>query len=118
MDNAASPRSRPVARRPVSRSPRLPVAEAHAGDLLFEEVPRLPPGVAETFAHPVLDGAELRAYDRDYADLRAHDAGCLTDPAVSDLWSGTASSASASASCATSSALAERSPRGAAPAGP
>lgn len=54
-------------------------------DVLFGEIPGLPPGVSEVFAHPVLDGGELRAYDPAHADLRAQDAECLTDPAVSDL---------------------------------
>jgi predicted glycoside hydrolase/deacetylase ChbG (UPF0249 family) len=54
-------------------------------DVFFEEIPRLPPGVNEIFAHPVLDGEELRAYDTRNADIRAHDAVCLIDPAVSDL---------------------------------
>jgi chitin disaccharide deacetylase len=54
-------------------------------DVFFEEIPKLPPGVSEIFAHTVLDGEELRAYDTEYADIRAHDAVCLTDPAVSDL---------------------------------
>ena len=54
-------------------------------DVFFEEVPRLPPGVTEIFAHPVLDGEELRAYDAANADIRAHDAECLTDPAVAEL---------------------------------
>jgi hypothetical protein len=54
-------------------------------DVLFEEIPKLPPGVSEIFAHPVLDGEELRAYDTKNADIRTHDAVCLTDPTVSDL---------------------------------
>ena len=54
-------------------------------DVFFEEIPKLPLGVSEIFAHPVLDGDELRAYDTDNADIRAHDAVCLTDPMVSDL---------------------------------
>jgi len=54
-------------------------------DVLFEEIPKLPPGVSEIFAHPVLDGEELRAYDTINADIRTHDAVCLTDPTVSDL---------------------------------
>lgn len=54
-------------------------------DVFFAEIPKLPPGVSEIFAHPVLDGEELRTYDTSHADLRAHDAECLTDPAVSDL---------------------------------
>lgn len=41
--------------------------------------------MSEIFAHPVLDGEELRAYDTGNADLRAHDAVCLTDPSVSEL---------------------------------
>jgi predicted glycoside hydrolase/deacetylase ChbG (UPF0249 family) len=54
-------------------------------DVLFEEIPKLPGGVTEIFAHPALDGDELRACDLMNADIRAHDAECLTDPAVSDL---------------------------------
>jgi hypothetical protein len=54
-------------------------------DVFFEEVPRLSPGVSEIFAHPALDGEELRGYDTVNADIRAHDAVCLTDPSVSDL---------------------------------
>jgi chitin disaccharide deacetylase len=54
-------------------------------DVFFEEIPKLPPGVSEIFAHPVLDGEELRAYDSLNPDIRAHDAVCLTDPTVSDL---------------------------------
>jgi predicted glycoside hydrolase/deacetylase ChbG (UPF0249 family) len=54
-------------------------------DVFFEEVPKLPPGVSELFAHPVLDGEELRAYDTANADIRAHDAQCLTDPTVLEL---------------------------------
>jgi hypothetical protein len=53
--------------------------------VLFEEIPKLPGGVTEIFAHPALDGDELRACDLMNADIRAHDAECLTDPAVSDL---------------------------------
>jgi predicted glycoside hydrolase/deacetylase ChbG (UPF0249 family) len=54
-------------------------------DVFFKEVPKLPPGVSEIFVHPVLDGEELRAYDTVHADIRAHDAVCLTDSTVSDL---------------------------------
>jgi hypothetical protein len=54
-------------------------------DVFFEEVPKLPPGVSEIFAHPVQGGEELRAYDPETAEIRAHDAVCLTDPTVSDL---------------------------------
>ena len=54
-------------------------------DAFFEEIPRLPPGVSEIFAHPVQDGEELRAYDILNADIRAHDALCLTDPTVGAL---------------------------------
>ena len=41
--------------------------------------------MTEIFAHPVHDGEELRAYGTKKAELGAHDAVCLTDPAVSDL---------------------------------
>ena len=53
--------------------------------VFFEEIPKLPAGVSEIFAHPALDGDELRAYDPLNADLRSHDAECLMDPAVSRL---------------------------------
>jgi hypothetical protein len=39
--------------------------------------------VSEIFAHPVLDGEELRAYNT--TQIRAQDAICLADPTVSDL---------------------------------
>lgn len=54
-------------------------------DVFLEEVPRLPAGVNEIFAHPVLEGGELRAYDTEHAAIRVHDAACLTDPTVLDL---------------------------------
>ena len=53
--------------------------------VFFEEVPRLPPGVSEIFAHPALEGEELRGYDTVNADIRTHDAMCLIDPEVSRL---------------------------------
>lgn len=42
-------------------------------DVLFKEVPQLPPGVSEVFAHPALDGEELRGYDKSNADIRMHE---------------------------------------------
>jgi predicted glycoside hydrolase/deacetylase ChbG (UPF0249 family) len=54
-------------------------------DVFFEEIPKLPPGVSEIFAHPVLDGEELRGYDTANPDIRTHDAMCLIDPEVSRL---------------------------------
>ncbi|MCP1556806.1 UNVERIFIED_ORG: putative glycoside hydrolase/deacetylase ChbG (UPF0249 family) [Methylobacterium sp. SuP10 SLI 274] len=51
-------------------------------DVMFEMVPTMACGVTELFAHPVLDGEELRGYDRHHADIRAHDAATLTDPSV------------------------------------
>jgi chitin disaccharide deacetylase len=54
-------------------------------DVFVETIPKLPPGVSEIFAHPVLDSEELRGYDTENADIRTHDAACLTDPTVSDL---------------------------------
>jgi hypothetical protein len=41
--------------------------------------------VNEIFAHPVLDGEELRGYDTVNADIRTHDASRLIDPEVSYL---------------------------------
>ena len=54
-------------------------------EVFFAQIPNLPAGVSEIFAHPVTDGQELRAYDTDNADIRAQDAICLTDPAIRDL---------------------------------
>lgn len=54
-------------------------------DVMFEACPALPCGVTELFAHPVLDGEELRGYDREHADIRVHDAAALTDPSVAVL---------------------------------
>src|SRR3546814_2991569 len=54
-------------------------------DVFFDEIPRLAPGITEIFAHPVMDGEELRGYDARHADIRIHDAACLTDPAVAEL---------------------------------
>ena len=54
-------------------------------DVFFEEIPKLAPGVTEIFAHPVLDGEELRAYDTANPDIRVHDAACLIDPTVMEL---------------------------------
>ena len=55
-------------------------------DVFFVEIPKLPPGVSEIFAHPVLDGEELRGSDTVNADIRTHDASCLIDPEVSRLF--------------------------------
>ncbi|MDP0498929.1 MAG: ChbG/HpnK family deacetylase [Verrucomicrobiota bacterium JB022] len=54
-------------------------------DVILVECPVLPCGVTELFAHPVLEGEELRGYDRDHADIRVHDAAALTDPTVAAL---------------------------------
>ena len=54
-------------------------------DVWTAQLPRLPMGVSEAFAHPVLDGDELRAYDPQNADIRAHDAQWLLDPAARAL---------------------------------
>jgi len=54
-------------------------------DVLLTEMPLLRPGVTEVFAHPVLDGEELRGYDQSHADIRVHDAACLLDTEVANL---------------------------------
>lgn len=54
-------------------------------DVMFEACPNLPRGVTELFAHPVLDGEELRGYDHHHADIRVHDAATLTDPSMAVL---------------------------------
>ena len=54
-------------------------------DVFFEELPGLPAGVNEIFAHPVFDGEELRGYDLNNTGIRIHDAECLIDPTVREL---------------------------------
>lgn len=54
-------------------------------DVFFETMPNLHPGVTEIFVHPVLDGDELRGYDKNHIHIRTHDAECLVDPSVADL---------------------------------
>jgi predicted glycoside hydrolase/deacetylase ChbG (UPF0249 family) len=47
---------------------------------VFEKrLPKLRPGVTEIFLHPVDDGAELRGYDQDHADVRAGDYAWMLD---------------------------------------
>jgi len=53
--------------------------------VFFEEIPNLAAGITEIFAHPVQDGEELRGYDTRNAEIRIHDAACLTDPVVYDF---------------------------------
>ncbi len=57
-------------------------------DVLIETISTLSPGVTEIFAHPVLDGEELRGYGLGFADLRASDAAGLIDPALPALLDG------------------------------
>jgi predicted glycoside hydrolase/deacetylase ChbG (UPF0249 family) len=54
-------------------------------DVFFEELPDLPAGVSEIFAHPVQDGEELRGYDINNTAIRIHDAACLIDSTVREL---------------------------------
>lgn len=51
-------------------------------DVFTHDFAQLPPGVCEAIGHPVMDGEELRGFDRDNADIRVHDAETLTDPAM------------------------------------
>ena len=53
--------------------------------LMRKKVPGLRPGVTEFIVHPVLDGPELRGYDRTEAQIRADDHACAIDPAIADL---------------------------------
>lgn len=55
-----------------------------AGPTLRAALPRLAPGVTEIFAHPALDGEELRACSPISAALRIDDAQSLLDPALAD----------------------------------
>jgi len=54
-------------------------------EVIAERIPRLKPGVSEIYAHPVEEGAELRAYDPDHPDIRANDTLVLTDPEVAQF---------------------------------
>lgn len=54
-------------------------------DVMLDECRTLPSGVTELFAHPVVDGEELRGYDLHHVDIRVHDAMALTDPSVAVL---------------------------------
>ncbi|MFG1466687.1 ChbG/HpnK family deacetylase [Xanthobacter sp. DSM 24535] len=54
-------------------------------DVMFEACANLPRGVTELFAHPVLEGEELRGYDCHHAGIRVHDAATLNDPSVAAL---------------------------------
>jgi predicted glycoside hydrolase/deacetylase ChbG (UPF0249 family) len=53
--------------------------------VLMDALPRLKPGVTETYLHPVTDGEELRGYDKAAADIRAGDHATLMDPALKAL---------------------------------
>lgn len=50
--------------------------------LLNDAANKLATGVTEVALHPVDDGEELRAYDTEFADLRAADAECLIDESI------------------------------------
>jgi len=56
-----------------------------AGPTLRAALPGMPPGVTEIFAHPALDGEELRACSPASAALRIDDAAALVDPALAAL---------------------------------
>jgi predicted glycoside hydrolase/deacetylase ChbG (UPF0249 family) len=58
---------------------------APTADLLRKVLPRLEPGVAEVNLHPVLDGPELRGYDRREAQIRVDDYACALDPGIAAL---------------------------------
>lgn len=49
-------------------------------DVFAGAVANLEPGVTEIYAHPVLEGEELRAFDPMHADIRASDSLFLVDP--------------------------------------
>ncbi|MGH6877178.1 MAG: hypothetical protein ACREHV_07335, partial [Rhizomicrobium sp.] len=51
---------------------------------LMDRIASLPQGVTEVALHPVEDGAELHAYDTEYAELRVADAACLLDARLRD----------------------------------
>jgi hypothetical protein len=55
-------------------------------ELLKERVPAMAPGVTEFLIHPVLDGPELRGYDRDAAQVRVDDHACALDPEIAALF--------------------------------
>jgi predicted glycoside hydrolase/deacetylase ChbG (UPF0249 family) len=56
-----------------------------AGPTLRAALPEWPPGVTEIFAHPAIDGEELRACTPASAALRIDDAQALVDPELSAM---------------------------------
>lgn len=60
--------------------------KASTKDLLQRRLPTLAPGVTEFILHPVLDGPELRAYDRDAAQVRVDDHACALDGELASLF--------------------------------
>jgi len=55
-------------------------------ELLRTKLPQLRPGVTEFIVHPVLDGPELRGYDRTEAQIRVDDHACAVDPQIAQLF--------------------------------
>lgn len=55
-------------------------------ELMRKKLPALRPGVTEFIVHPVLDGLELRGYDRTEAQIRLDDHACAVDPAIAELF--------------------------------
>lgn len=54
-------------------------------ELMRTKLPALGPGVTEFIVHPVLDGPELRGYDRTEAQIRVDDHACALDPQIARL---------------------------------
>jgi chitin disaccharide deacetylase len=54
-------------------------------DLMRAKLPSLAPGVTEFIVHPVLDGPELRGYDRTEAQIRIDDHACAVDADIAQL---------------------------------
>jgi predicted glycoside hydrolase/deacetylase ChbG (UPF0249 family) len=54
-------------------------------ELMKRRVPKLAPGITEFILHPVLDGPELRGYDRDAPQTRIDDHACAIAPDIRAL---------------------------------
>lgn len=80
-----APRDRATARGILFNEHMLYAWPTPAGPTLRAALPEMPPGVTEIFAHPALDGEELRGSGPSFAALRTDDAQALLDPALAAL---------------------------------
>ncbi|BDG71482.1 ChbG/HpnK family deacetylase [Roseomonas fluvialis] len=79
------PRERATARGILFNEHMLYAWPTPTGATLRAELPRLPAGVTEVFAHPAFDGEELRGHGSMAHTLRCDDAQTLVDPDLAAL---------------------------------